>query len=68
MSRTGAAPAPSTLATSRGITIGSKRADVDKQYGAERDAAASTPAKLVTPDVQFTFEGDVVTAIRVGAP
>jgi hypothetical protein len=52
--------APSTLATSRGIAIGSKRADVETQYGAERDAAASTATKLVTPAVQFTFEGDVV--------
>ena len=43
--------APSTLATSRGIEIGSKRADVEKAYGKDTGA------------LELTYENDLVTKI-----
>jgi hypothetical protein len=63
--------APSRLKTSREIGIGSSRADVEKAYGAEKDAEASTAELFVAGSVYggvlFSFDGDKVSSIFIGA-
>jgi hypothetical protein len=62
---------PAPLNTSHGIGIGSSRADVEQAYSAEKDAEASTAETFVAGSVYggvlFSFHGDKVTSIFIGA-
>jgi hypothetical protein len=63
--------APSQLQTSRGIGIGSSRTEVETAYAAERNVEASTAETFVAGSeyggVLFSFEGDKVRSIFIGA-
>jgi hypothetical protein len=62
--------APSTLATKRGIHVGSTRAEVARAYPRSADDDGHDPnsylAGSMYDGVLFTFRGDAVTSIAVG--
>jgi hypothetical protein len=66
------AGAPSKLATTRGIHIGSTIAEVTKAYGKVQDKEGSVPGKTLVAGsvyggVIFTFSGGKVSQIFIGA-